>query len=229
MRILIIEDDVTIQKLIYKRLSEESYAVDFCSDGENGLAYALGTQYDCILLDLMLPKMNGIEILKALRAKHCTSYVLIMTAKDAIEDRVRGLDAGADDYIVKPFSLDELSARIRALIRRKQEVKHTTLTLADLEMNIATHTVKRNNEIVYLSSKEYALLHYLISHQGQVLTRTQIADHVWDYNFYSDSNIVDVYIRYLRNKIDKPYKTKLIHTIRGFGYVMRIQDENEKS
>lgn len=225
MRILIIEDDLAIQKLLQKKLSEESYAIDFCMDGEEGLDYALANHYDCILLDLMLPKQSGLEVLRTLRDNKNQSYVLIMTAKDAIEDRVKGLDAGADDYIVKPFSLDELSARIRALIRRKSEDKSAILQLEDLILDTASHTIVRGKQNISLTSKEYSLLEYLMRHQGQVLTRTQIADHVWDYSFYTDSNVVDVYIRYLRNKIDKGFDKKLIQTVRGFGYVMRLEDE----
>ena len=227
MRILIIEDDQSMQKLLNKRLTEESYAVDSCYDGEEALEYAIKVEYDCILLDLMIPKINGLEVLKRLRQRGNNSYIIIITARDSIEDRVNGLDAGADDYLVKPFSLDELMARMRALIRRQTDNKTQIVALDDLTIDTATHTVTRGNQIIILTSKEYALLEYLMRNQGFVLTRTQINEHVWDYSFYTESNVVDVYIRYLRNKIDNGFKNKLIHTVRGFGYVMRLEDEKD--
>lgn len=225
MRMLIIEDDRSMQKLIRTRLVEENYAVDSCFDGEEGLEYALQVAYDCILLDLMIPKINGLEVLRKLRQSGNTSYILIITAKDSIEDRIKGLDAGADDYLIKPFFLDELLARIRALFRRKTENKTEILTLADLTVDPSTRIVIRDNQTIILTSKEYALLEYLMRNKGFILTRTQINEHIWDYSFYTESNVVDVYIRYLRNKIDKGFDRKLIHTVRGSGYVMRLEDE----
>lgn len=171
----------------------------------------------------MLPKLNGIELMKKLRAKGNKSNILILTAKDSIEDRVLGLNAGADDYLVKPFAFDELLARIRVLMRRQGEIKDNILKLEDLVMNVSEHQVTRDGKSILLTSKEYSLLEYLMRNQGRILTRSQISDHVWNNEFEYDSNIVDVYIRYLRGKIDKGYDIKLIHTIRGFGYVMRYE------
>ncbi|MDD3228968.1 MAG: response regulator transcription factor [Oscillospiraceae bacterium] len=225
MRILVIEDDTALNRIISKRLKEAGHSIDSCFDGEDGLAYAESIQYDCIVLDLMLPKRDGISVLRELRHKGNASSVLILTAKDSITDRVTGLDAGADDYLVKPFSFDELSARIRALLRRSSDTKETVLKLADLTMNTASHAVMRGGQPIQLTSKEYALLEYLLRNQGHIQTRSQISDHVWNYDFDYDSNVVDVYIRYLRNKIDKEFSPKLIHTIRGFGYVMREDNE----
>lgn len=225
MRILLIEDDNPLNSIITKRLTEEGHAVDSCFEGERGLDYAQAMEYDCIVLDLMLPKINGLQLLKTIRAQGNKSKVLILTARDTIEDRVKGLDAGADDYLIKPFSFDELLARIRALTRRHGEIKSNVLSLADLTMNTNDHAVKRAGQTIALTSKEYSLLEYLLRNQGAILTRAQIVDHVWNFDFSYDSNIVDVYIKYLRRKIDKDFAPKLIHTMRGFGYVMRCEDE----
>lgn len=227
MKILVIEDDSSLQNIITKRLRTEGYEVDNCFDGESGFDYADAIEYDCIILDLMLPKLNGIELMKKLRAKGNKTNILILTAKDSIEDRVKGLNAGADDYLVKPFAFDELLARIRVLMRRQSEIKDNILTLEDLTMNVSEHTVTRYGQSIQLTSKEYALLEYLLRNQGRILTRAQITDHVWNNEFDYDSNVVDVYIRYLRGKIDKKFEIKLIHTIRGFGYVMRHENEAE--
>jgi len=223
MKILVIEDDVSLQNIITKRLHAEGYEVDSCFDGREGFDYADGIVYDCIILDLMLPKLNGIELMKKLREKGNKSNILILTAKDSIEDRVLGLNAGADDYLVKPFAFNELLARIRVLMRRQGEIKENILILEDLKMNVDEHWVTRGEKNILLTSKEYSLLEYLMRNQGRILTRTQISDHVWNNEFEYDSNIVDVYIRYLRGKIDKDFDVKLIHTIRGFGYVMRCE------
>lgn len=221
MRILVVEDDTSLQNIIIRRLTAEGYTVDSCFNGADGFDYADGSEYDCIILDIMLPGMNGIELMKKLRNKGNKSNILILTAKDSIEDRVLGLNVGADDYLVKPFAFDELLARIRALMRRQGEIKDNILILEDLRMNVNEHLVTRGGKSIVLTSKEYALLEYFMRNQGKVLTRTQISDHVWNFEFGYDSNIVDVYIRYLRGKIDKEFNVKLIHTIRGFGYVMR--------
>lgn len=228
MRILIIEDDKSMQKLLSKRLSEESYTVDSCYDGSEGLEYAQVYEYDCILLDLMIPKIRGIEVLSKLRQSGNKAYILIITAMSSVDDRIRGLDAGADDYLIKPFSLDELLARIRALIRRQNENRNQFITLEDLSIDTTSHIVKRSDKNIELTLKEYALLEYLMRNQGVILTRTQINEHVWDCNYYTESNIVDVYIRYLRNKVDKGFQKKLIHTIRGFGYVMRAENGKDE-
>lgn len=228
MRILIIEDDKLMQKLLSKRLCEESYTVDSCYDGLDGLEYAQAVEYDCILLDLMIPKMSGLDVLHKLRQSGNKAYILIITAMGSVDDRIKGLDAGADDYLIKPFSLDELLARMRALIRRQNENKNQFNTLEDLRIDTTAHIVTRANKNIELTVKEYALLEYLMRNQGVILTRTQINEHVWDYTYYTESNIVDVYIRYLRNKIAKGFEKKLIHTIRGFGYVMRAENDKDE-
>lgn len=221
MRILVIEDDQSLNRIVSKHLREEGYAVDSCTRGDDGLDYIEGTAYDLIVLDWMLPGLDGISLLRQARACGCLSPVLLLTARDAVDDRVAGLDAGADDYLVKPFAFDELLARVRALLRRRGMVKQSRLVLDDLTLDTATHSVSRAGQKIALTSREYALLEYLLRNQGIVLTRSQIADHVWNYDFDYDSNIVDVYIRYLRKKIDRDFAHPLIHTVRGFGYVMR--------
>lgn len=221
MRILVVEDDPVLHHIITKRLKEDGHSVDDCYDGEAGFEYADSMAYDCIVLDLMLPKRDGISVLRALRNKGNAAPVLILTARDAVDDRVLGLDAGADDYLVKPFAFDEFAARVRALLRRSSDNKSPILSLADLTLNTADRRITRGERNITLTTTEYALLEYLLRNQGHVLTRSQIADHVWNYDFEYDSNVVDVYIRYLRNKIDRDFSTKLIHTVRGVGYVMR--------
>lgn len=225
MKILVIEDDTSLQSIIIKRLREKGYIVEGCFDGADGLDYAEAFEYDCIVLDYMLPKLSGLELLKKLRNQKNKSNVLMLTARDSIEDRVKGLDAGADDYLVKPFSFEELLARIRALLRRQSELKDNMLVLEDLTMNTSTHSVVRGGKKIILTSKEYALLEYLLRNQGRILTRSQIVDNVWNSYFDYESNIVDVYIRYLRGKIDKGFEINLIHTIRGFGYALRSGNE----
>jgi DNA-binding response OmpR family regulator len=224
MRILIVEDDQSLHRIILRRLKEEGYMVDGCYDGEDGLYYMTNEEYDSIILDWMLPKKDGVIVLREFRNLGHETPVLMLTAKDSIMDRVAGLDAGADDYLTKPFAFDELLARIRALLRRHNNVKENKLQLGDLVMDLPKHTVHRGDKEIHLTSKEYALLQYFLSNQEQVLTRSQIADHVWDYDFDYDSNVVDVYVRYLRNKIDKGFDVPLIHTVRGYGYVMKLGD-----
>ncbi len=226
MRILIVEDDESLHRILRRRLAEEGYAADGCFDGREGLEYMETDVYDCVILDWMLPEKDGVTILKEFRRNGHHTPVLMLTARDSVTDRVQGLDAGADDYLTKPFAYDELSARLRALLRRNSGKRQNILTLADLVMDLPAHRVSRGDKEITLTSKEYALLEYMLRNQGQALTRSQIADHVWDYNFDYDSNIVDVYIRYLRNKIDKESANPLIHTVRGYGYV--IKDESEK-
>lgn len=223
MRILLVEDDHSLHRIIAKHLREAGYAVDGCFDGEDGLDYMEAAPYDCIILDWMLPKRDGLSVLQSFRQHGFTAPILMLTAKDAISDRVSGLDMGADDYLTKPFALDELLARVRALLRRRGEQKQPVLSLLDLEMNTISHIVMRNGVQIHLTSKEYALLEYLLRNQNIIQTRSQIADHVWNYDFEYDSNIVDVYIRYLRNKVDKGFQVPLIHTVRGFGYVMKAE------
>ncbi len=225
MRILIVEDDQSLHRIIKRRLTEEGYAVDGCFDGEDAEYYMESEAYDCVILDWMLPKKDGVILLREFRNRGYHTPVLMLTAKDSISDRVEGLDAGADDYLTKPFAYDELSARVRALLRRNTEDKRNQLRLADLTMDLAMHRVIRDQKEIALTSREYALLEYFLRNQGQVLTRSQIADHVWNYDFDYDSNVVDVYVRYLRKKIDKGFAYPLLHTVRGYGYVLK--DENE--
>lgn len=221
MRILIVDDEENLVNALYKALKEEGYSVDTAQDGLEGLEYAKMNVYDVIILDIMLPGMDGIKILENLRNEGINTPVLMLTAKDATEDKVKGLDTGADDYMTKPFELSELMARIRAILRREAPTKSPILKLADLELNTLTRQVKRGDKEITLTSKEFALLEYMMRNAGRVLTRTQIADHVWDYEFDGFSNIIDVYIRYLRKKIDDGFENKLIHTIRGSGYCLK--------
>ena len=224
IRILIVDDEPALLKIIAKRLTENGYSVDTCDNGEDAQDYIDAAEYDCILLDIMLPKVDGLTILRKIRQKGNATPVLLLTAKDAVTDRVKGLDAGADDYLVKPFAFDELLARMRVLLRRQNGKRDNEICIADLSIDFASHIVKRAEKTIELTSKEYAVLEYLMRNIGRLLSRTQIAEHVWNYDFDSSSNIVDVYIRYLRAKIDNNYEKKLIHTVRGAGYVMR---ENE--
>jgi len=220
MRILVVEDEQKIARFIKKGLVEEGYAVDIARNGEEALSYAAAAPYDLIILDLLLPKMDGIAVCRRLRESDLEVAVLMLTAKDSIEDRVTGLDAGADDYLVKPFAFAELLARIRALLRRPRSASSSILQVSDLVLDLARHRVERNGAPIELTPKEYALLEYLMRNPCQVLTRTQIMQHVWDYDFFAGSNIVDVYIRYLRKKIDEGYEKKLINTVRGAGYTL---------
>ena len=221
MRLLVVEDEIHLQNIIKKRLIKEHYSVDACGDGREALDYLAASPYDAVILDIMLPGLSGIEVLKRIRAEGNRVPVLFLTARDGVDDRVSGLDCGADDYLVKPFAFEELLARIRVMLRRSTE--HTTdeLTLADLTVNLKSHQVSRNGQNIELSGKEYAMLEYLIRNQGRVLSREQIEQHVWSFDYEGGSNMVDVYIRYLRKKIDEGFEQKLIHTVRGAGYVMR--------
>ena len=218
MRILVIEDEQKIINFIKKGLEAEYYTVDYAMNGEEGFFKALNEGYDLILLDIMLPKMNGFELTKKIREKDIKTPILMLTARDTIEDKVKGLDAGADDYLPKPFSFDELLARTRALLRRTGSEKSNLISIADLEVDTASHEVKRDDRRIELTSREYALLEYLARNKNIVLSRTKIAQHVWGYDFDTSTNIVDVYIRYLRKKIDEDSDKKLIKTIRGTGY-----------
>jgi DNA-binding response OmpR family regulator len=219
MRILIVEDEQKVADFIRKGLQQEGYAVDAVSDGEEGAYQAENFGYDAVILDLMLPKLPGLEVLKRMRARHPSLPVLILTAKSAVEDKVTGLDSGASDYLVKPFAFAELSARIRALIRRGAQ-ESTTLRLADLEMNTATRLVTRAGRKIDLKLKEFSLLEFLLRNAGRSVTRTMIIEHIWDIHFDSVSNVVDVHINSLRNKIDREFSPPLIHTIRGVGYML---------
>ena len=222
MRILIVEDEKKVAAFIKKGLEEETYAVDIAMDGVEGLHLGEQNQYDLIILDLMLPKINGLEILSILRSKKIETPILLLTAKDSVDDKVEGLNQGADDYLTKPFAFSELIARIRVLLRRGKAETKTTLEIADLTLNLVSHKVNRGNEEIELTGKEYSLLEYFMRNQEKVLTRTMIAEHVWDYNFDTLTNVIDVYVNHLRKKIDKNFSTKLLHTLRGVGYVMKV-------
>jgi len=221
MRILVVEDEPSLSRLVAKRLKEEGYSVDTAGDGEAALAFAAEADYDCIILDISLPVMDGLTVLRKLRAWKNISPVLILTARDAVSDRVAGLDLGADDYLTKPFSFDELLARVRALLRRQGEGKEVVLKAGDLTLDTTTHVAGRQGKAIELTTKEYGVLEYLLRNKGRILTKSQIIEHVWDYNFDYGSNVVEVYIRYLRRKIDDGFDSKLIHTVRGSGYILR--------
>jgi len=223
MRILVVEDEKKVASFIKKGLEEENYAVDIAYDGEEGLVLADINEYDLILLDIMLPKLDGIEVLRRIRGNGSGVPILLLTAKDAVEDIVSGLDSGSDDYLTKPFSFAELLARVRALLRRKTKEKTDLLTIDDLILSTSTHRVKRGGREIALTAKEYALLEYFMRNPNRILTRTLITEHVWDYHFDPSTNVVDVYVNYLRKKIDQGFEKKLIHTIRGAGYI--IKDE----
>ena len=222
MRILIVEDEKKVAGFIKKGLEEETYAVDVAYDGEEGFHLGAMNQYDLIILDLMLPKMDGLEVLTRLRDKKVSTPILLLTAKDAVDDKVTGLNKGADDYLTKPFAFSELLARIRSLLRRGQVETQTELKVGDLTLDMVSHKVSREGEEIELTGKEYSLLEYFMRNEGKVLTRTMIAEHVWDYNFDTFTNVIDVYVNHLRKKIDKKYPAKLLHTLRGVGYVMRV-------
>ncbi len=221
MRILIIEDEKKVAGFIKKGLEEETYAVDVAYDGEEGLYMGQQSQYDLIILDLMLPVIDGLEVLSRFRKEKIDTPVLLLTAKDSVEDKVTGLNTGADDYLTKPFAFSELLARIRVLLRRGKAETKTVLQIDGLTLDLVSHKVKRHGEEIDLTGKEYSLLEYFMRNQGKVLTRTMIAEHVWDYNFDTFTNVIDVYVNHLRKKIDKNYPKKLLHTLRGVGYIMK--------
>jgi len=221
MRLLVVEDEKKVASFIKKGLEEEHYAVDIAEDGETGLYMAEVNEYDLIVLDLMIPKIDGLEVLKRLRANKNNVPILILTARDSVEDRVKGLDGGCDDYLTKPFAFVEFLARVRALLRRENVEKEPFLKIADLSLSLVTHKVTRSGKEIELTSKEYALLEYFMRNPDKVLTRAMISEHVWDYHFDSLTNVIDVYVNYLRKKIDRDYEPKLIHTIRGVGYMMK--------
>ena len=223
MRILVAEDERKVASFIRQGLGEEGYAVDVASNGEEGLAMARDGVHDLIILDIGLPKMNGLQVLQELRRRKVTTPVLLLTVRATIEDKVLGLDAGADDYLTKPFAFQELVARVRALLRRRAEGGPAVLQFADLTLDPARHTAFRGGQKIDLTAKEFALLDYFMRNPGRVLTRTMIIEHVWDYDFDTGTNVVDVYVNYLRKKIDSDREPKLIHTIRGVGYVMKAE------
>lgn len=221
MRILIAEDERDLNQLIKRRLKEADYSVDSCFDGEEVFDYLLGAEYDALVLDIMMPKLSGLEVLERLRREGNQVPVLLLTARDSIQDRVAGLDAGADDYLVKPFAFEELLARLRVLLRKPQGEKTSVLKVGDLELHLNTRQVFRGGEEVKLSSKEFSLLRYMMQNAGTVLTRDKLERHVWDYDFSGGSNVIDVYIRYLRKKLDEGHEKKYIHTVWGHGYVLK--------
>ena len=221
MRILIAEDQKDLNRIITKRLSAEGYYVDSCFDGEEALSYIEMAEYDGIILDIMIPKRDGLSVLHSLRKKGIGTPVLFLTARDAVEDRVLGLDSGADDYLVKPFAFDELIARIRAMTRKSAGNSSNIFSVADLVMDTASHTVTRGGKEIALSAKEFSLLEYLLRNKGHVLSRTMIENNLWNFDYSGGTNAVDVYIRYLRKKVDDGFEPKLIHTVRGCGYVLK--------
>jgi heavy metal response regulator len=222
MRILVVEDEKKVASFIKQGLEEEGYAVDWAADGQEGLLLALDGVHDLIILDLNLPRMDGLKVLQELRKSKVKAPVLLLTVRAMIEDKVLGLDTGADDYLTKPFSFQELLARARALLRRRLETEPTLLQVADLTLDPARRLVRRGADKIELSTKEFALLDYFMRNSGRVLTRTMIAEHVWDYDFDTATNIIDVYVNFLRKKVDADREPKLIHTVRGVGYVMQV-------
>jgi DNA-binding response OmpR family regulator len=226
MRILLIEDDKRLAKFMGKGLTEEQYSVDMVHDGMDGVLWATTYDYDLIVLDIMLPKKDGITVCKEIRNKGVESQVIMLTARDSVDDKIKGLDAGADDYLAKPFSFDELLARIRALFRRMQKNKHPVLQAADLILDPVSHTVTRQGREILLTGKEYALLEYLMRNRDKVVTETNIIEHVWNTQIESHTNVINVYIHYLRNKIEKGFDTKLIHTIRSVGYILKEESDD---
>ena len=221
MRLLVVEDQKDLNKIITKHLTAEGYSVDSCFDGEEALDYIDMADYDGIILDIMMPKMDGLAVLRQMRAEGNGTPVLFLTARDAVEDRVEGLDTGASDYLIKPFAFEELLARIRAMTRKASGIQSSTFTAADLVMDTAAHTVSRGGRDITLSAKEFALLEYLLRNKGKVLSRTMIENNLWNFDYAGGTNAVDVYIRYLRKKIDDDFEQKLIHTVRGSGYILK--------
>ena len=224
MKILIIEDEEKIANFLRRGLIEESYAIDIASDGEEAVYKFEINTYDLIILDLMIPKIDGVTVCHNIRQKNTSIPILMLTARDSVEDKIRGLDAGADDYMTKPFSFGELSARIRALIRRGKKADPVVLSIDNLFLNPATRTATRDNQIITLTSREYALLEYFMRRPNQVITKTEVLEHVWDYNYEGLSNIVETYVKYLRKKLQtKPQDKKIIHTMRGSGYILKVE------
>jgi DNA-binding response OmpR family regulator len=227
MRVLVVEDEPRISAYVKRGLEEQGYAVDTAHTGREALVWAETVDFDLIVLDLLLPELDGVSVCRELRRKGCRSPILMLTARDALDDRVTGLDAGADDYLVKPFALRELLARLRAVGRRSTDSSRSpVLRVADLEMDTRTRRVSRAGKPTRLTAKEYAVLECLMREPDRVLTRTQIAEHVWSYDVYNQSNVVDVYIRNLRRKLDDPHSLKLLHTVRGAGYRLSVEPDN---
>lgn len=224
MRLLYAEDEEDLNKVVTKKLTEEGFSVDSCFDGREAIDNVQFTEYDAAILDIMMPHADGFAVLKELRKLKKNTPVLLLTARDSIEDRVTGLDSGANDYLVKPFSFEELLARIRVLTREKHNLTENILSIGDLELNLSSHIVTRGGTEISLTSKEYQLLEYLLYNKEKVLSREKIENHIWNYDYEGGTNVIDVYIRYLRKKIDDGFPTKLIHTVRGTGYVIREEN-----
>ena len=228
MRILVVEDEKKINDIIVKTLKKEKYGLDSCFDGEEALDYIFSVEYDIILLDIMLPKKDGFEVIKSIRKKGIKTPVLFLTARDEIEDRVKGLDLGADDYLVKPFAFEELLARIRVVLRKNSvsgEDSGNILKIANLTVDCNKHEVFRDEISIKLSAKEFSILEYMMRNKGRVVSKEKIEEHVWDFDYEGGSNIVEVYIKFLRKKIDNDFSPKLIHTIRRVGYVLKVENE----
>jgi heavy metal response regulator len=221
MRILVVEDERKVARFIQQGLAEERYSVDTAYDGEEGLRMAQSREYDLLILDVMMPKMNGFELTTSFRREGGKVPILMLTAKTATEDKVAGLDSGADDYLTKPFAFAELLARVRSLLRRGSVEKSTTLSIADLELDTVTHKARRADRTIELTAKEYALLEFFLRNKDRVLSRTIISEHIWEYNFDTGTNLIDVYVNHLRSKIENESGKKLLHTVRGVGYVMK--------
>ena len=224
MHILIVEDEKKIADFIRRGLKEEGYTADVSYDGQEGYFLASTNDYDAVILDLMLPKMDGLSLCRALRKDKVNTPIIMLTARDTVKDKVQGLDSGANDYLTKPFAFEELLARVRAVLRKNEGVSPTRLQVKDLVLDLLTHKVTRGNSEITLTTKEFALLEYLMRNAGKVITRTMISEHVWDMHFDTNTNVIDVYINYLRNKIDKGSAYKLIQTKRGRGYILGGQE-----
>ena len=224
LKIFFCEDDENLGMLLREYLQAKGYVTDLFSDGEAGYKGFTKGKYDLCVLDVMMPKKDGLSVLKEMRRKKDSTPVILLTAKDSVEDRVAGLDAGANDYLVKPFAFEELLARVRVLLRKPEEMPKTCYTIADLEVHLDTHKVIRGKEEIRLSGKEFALLRYMVQNAGIVLSRDRLEQHLWNYDYMGSSNVIDVYIRYLRKKIDDGREKKLIHTVRGVGYVLKEEE-----
>ena len=221
MRLLIVEDEKHLNKTLTERLTKIGYTVDNCFDGEDALYYVENTKYDGIILDVMMPKMNGFEVLRIMREKKILTPVLMLTAKDSDEDIINGLDIGANDYLTKPFSFDILCARIRAMLRVKENVTGSVLEIADLSLDTTTRVVKRGDTVIELSSKEYSVLEYLMRNKGIIVSKEKIEENIWNYEYEGSSDVIKVYIHHLRKKIDDSFEKKLLHTIKNVGYVIK--------
>lgn len=225
MRVLIAEDQKDLNKVLTKKLTAEGYSVDSCFDGEEALDFLNMAQYDGVILDIMMPRLDGLSVVKHMRASGDATPVLFLTARDSVEDKVRGLDLGANDYLVKPFSFEELMARVRALTRKSTAENSPVYEICDLRLDTGSHSVTRSDKKIKLSAKEFALLEYLLRNKGQVLSREKIENNLWNFDYEGGTNAVDVYIRYLRKKIDEDFSPRLIHTVRGVGYVLKDESD----